>query len=84
MPVAIIVAIRTKQNDDGLTFTSNHVFVIIFAHIAEEILGLLLTPFWALRYTINKDWEFYRALDTILYLIEVLLILGGLYLLFNR
>ena len=82
-PVAIIAAYRTKHNNDGLTFSSNNIIVIIFAHIAEELLGLILTPIWTIMYTIKKDWDFYKILDTILYFIEVIFIIIGLYTIFN-
>ena len=50
IPIAIIGAFATKYGDggEGLSFKSDNLFVIFFAHIAEEILGLFLTPFWFL------------------------------------
>ena len=47
IPIAIIGAFATKYGDggEGLLFKSDNIVVIIFAHIAEEILGLFLTPF---------------------------------------
>lgn len=50
IPIAIVSAFATKYGDngEGLSFKSNNLFVIFFAHIAEEILGLFLSPFWFL------------------------------------
>ncbi len=71
--IAIIGAILTKYNDDGegLTFTSDNVIVIIFAHIGEEILGIFLTPIWFLKDIILGDLKASKIVDYILYFIEV-------------
>jgi len=48
IPIAVIGAFSTKYRDngEGLLFNSENAFVIAFAHIAEETLGLVCTPFW--------------------------------------
>lgn len=80
IPIAIIAAFATKYGDEGegLSFKSNNLFVIIFAHVAEEILGLFLTPFWFLvdffrKRLGNKG----KAIDYITYLIELIFFIGG-------
>lgn len=58
IPIAIIGAFATKYGDggEGLSFKSDNLFVIFFAHIAEEILGLFLTPFFdIIEKVINRD-----------------------------
>ena len=73
IPIAIIGAFATKYGDggEGLSFKSDNLFVIFFAHIAEEILGLFLTPFWFLidlfRKRLDDDG---RAVDYITYYIR--------------
>lgn len=75
IPLAIVCAFSTKYGDggDGLTFNSDNIVVIIFAHIAEEILGLFLTPFWFLvdlfRKRLDDDG---KAVDYITYVIELI------------
>jgi len=75
IPIAIIGAFATKYGDggEGLSFKSDNIFVIIFAHIAEEILGLFLTPFWFLvdlfKQRLDDDG---KALDYITYVIELI------------
>ena len=75
IPIAIIGAFETKYGDggEGLSFKSDNLFVIFFAHIAEEILGLFLTPFWFLidlfRKRLDDDG---KAVDYITYVIELI------------
>ena len=75
IPIAIIGAFATKYGDggEGLSFKSDKLFVIFFAHIAEEILGLFLTPFWFLidlfRKRLDDDG---KAVDYITYVIELI------------
>lgn len=84
IPIAIIGAFATKYGDDGegLLFKSDNIVVIIFAHIAEEILGLFLTPFWFLidffKKRLDDDG---KAIDYITYLIELIFIAVGFLLL---
>lgn len=77
IPIAIIGAFATKYGDggEGLTFKSDNLAVIAFAHIAEELLGLLLTPFWFLKdlFTKNLD-DGWKIFDYITYAIELLFI----------
>ena len=51
IPIAIIGAYETKYVDhgEGLTFESQFVLIIIMSHIAEELLGLVMSPFWLLK-----------------------------------
>lgn len=80
IPIAIIGAYATKYEDDGngLTFKSQNIVVIIFAHMAEEILGLLLTPFWFLTDFFKKKLgDEGKAIDYITYLIELIFIFIG-------
>ena len=81
IPIAIIGAYSTKYGDqgEGLQFQSNNIIVIIFAHIAEEILGLFQTPFWFLKNLFCKDLTATKAIDFILYFIEILFIILGFY-----
>ena len=75
--IAIVCAIITKQidNGEGLTFKSDKVLVIMFAHIAEEILGLILTPIWFIKDLITKKWNAWKVFDYITYFIEVVIAL---------
>lgn len=81
IPVAIIGAFATKYEDDGagLSFASDNIFVIIFAHIAEEILGLFLTPFWFLIDLFSKRLTEEKSFDYILYLTELVFVSVGLF-----
>ena len=83
IPIAIIGAFATKYSDsgEGLTFISNNVVVIIFAHIAEELLGLILTPFWFLKDVFTKGLDGWKILDYITYAIELVFIFSGIVLL---
>lgn len=75
VPVAIIGAFSTKYGDggEGLTFKSDNLFVIFFAHIAEEILGLFLTPFWFLIDLFKKRLDDDgKVFDYITYVIELM------------
>ena len=80
IPLAIIGAFATKYVDDGegLLFDSDNIFVIIFAHIAEELLGLILTPFWFLKDLFTQDLnEAWKIIDYITYAIEIVFIFIG-------
>lgn len=74
VPIAIIGAFATKYGDggEGLSFNSDNLFVIAFAHIAEEILGLFLSPFWFLidlfRQNLDDDG---KLVDYITYAMEL-------------
>ena len=61
-------------------YTSHNIVVIIFAHIAEEILGIVLTPFWFLRdiftHNMDDDWKIW---DYITYAIEWIVIFIGVF-----
>ncbi len=75
IPIAVIGTFATKYGDDweGLTFKSDNILVIIFAHIAEEILGLILTPFWFLIDLFKKRLDDDgKAVDYITYVIELI------------
>ena len=82
IPIAIVGAFATKYSDggNGLSFKSNNLFVIVFAHIAEEILGLFLTPFWFLidffRKSLDTDG---KVLDYVTYAIELLFFIIGVF-----
>lgn len=86
IPIAIIGAFATKYEDNGtgLSFDSDNILVIMFAHIAEEILGLFLTPFWFLIDLFSKRFTEEKALDYILYLAELIFIGVGLFFLIAR
>ena len=80
IPIAIIGAFYTKYADDGegLLFKSDNIFVIIFAHIAEEMLGLLLSPFWFLVDLFKKRLDDDgKAVDYITYLIALIFYVVG-------
>ena len=74
IPIAIIGAFATKYGDggEGLTFDSDNIFVIIFAHIAEELLGLFLTPFWFLKDLFTQDFDGWKIFDYIIYALELI------------
>lgn len=79
IPIAIIGAFATKYSDDGegLTFNSDNIVVIIFAHIAEEVLGLFLTPFWFLKDLFTKNFDGWKIFDYATYVIELIFIFIG-------
>lgn len=80
IPIAIIGAFATKYSDNGevLTFDSDNIVVIMFAHIAEEVLGLMLTPFWFLKDLFTKSFNAWKIFDYITYLAELIFIAIGL------
>ncbi len=81
IPIAIIGAFATKYGDggEGLSFKSGNVVVIIFAHIAEEIMGLFLTPFWFLVDLFKKRLDDDgKAVDYITYAIELIFLAIGI------
>lgn len=83
IPIAVIGAFATKYRDygEGLTFDSDNIVVIIFAHIAEELLGLVATPFWFLKDLFTQDLEGWKVFDYVTYLIELIYIAIGFILL---
>lgn len=81
IPIAIIGAFATKYGDggEGLSFKSDNIIVIIFAHIAEEILGLFLTPFWFLVDLFKKRLDDDdKAVDYITYVVELIFFAVGI------
>lgn len=81
VPIAIISAFATKYRDggEGLSFKSDLLLVIAFAHIAEKILGLLLTPFWFLRDIFRKTLTGAdKIADYITYAIELIFFTVGM------
>lgn len=81
IPIAIIGAFATKYGDDGegLLFKSDNIVVIIFAHIAEEILGLFLTPLWFLVDLFKKRLDDDgKAVDYITYVVELIFFAVGI------
>ena len=82
--IAIIGAFATKYGDggEGLSFKSDNIIVIIFAHIAEEILGLFLTPFWFLVDLFKKRLDDDgKAVDYITYVVELIFFAVGIWVL---
>ena len=81
IPIAIIGGFYTKYYDhgEGLSFKSDNIIVIIFAHIAEELLGLFLSPFWFLRDLFTKNLSVGKVVDYALYCVELIFIFMGLY-----
>lgn len=79
IPIAIVCAFATKYGDAGagLTFASENIFVIVFAHIAEELLGLILTPFWFLKDLFTRNFDGWKIVDYVTYLIEIIFVLIG-------
>ena len=79
IPIAVIGAFQTKYGDGGvgLSFNSDKVLVILFAHIAEEILGLVRTPVWFIKDLITKSFEGMKVLDYFLYFMELIFIALG-------
>lgn len=80
IPIALIGGFATRyvDNGKGLTFHSSNLLVIIFAHIAEELLGLVATPFWFLKDLFTRNLgDRWKAFDYITYTIELLFIVMG-------
>ncbi len=87
IPIAILGAFQTKYSDggEGLTFQSDMIIVILFAHIAEEILGLFLTPAWLIKDLLTRNFDNSdKILDYITYAIELVVILAGITILYRR
>lgn len=80
IPIATIGAFATKYSDggEGLTFGSNNIVVIMFAHIGEELLGLLLTVCWFLKDLFTKNFNGWKVFDYVTYVIELVFILIGI------
>ena len=80
IPIAIIGAFATKYRDGGmgLSFASNNIFIIIMAHIGEEILGLICTPFWFLMHLFTKQMYGERIFDYISWAILIAFIVAGI------
>jgi len=80
LPIAIIGAISTKHKDcgEGLTFDSDNVVVIFFAHIGEELLGLFLSPFWLIVDLIRRRLTEEKVADYIVYFLLIAFIYIGL------
>lgn len=76
--IALIGALVTKYYDkgEGLTFESDKILVIMFSHIAEEILGLILTPVWFIKDLIKKSFNGWKIFDYITYTIEIMIMLA--------
>ena len=75
--IAVIGAFSTKYSDEGIgiSFISDNIIVIMFAHIAEEILGIIFTPFCFLRDLFSKELTLINILDYITFTIEVIIAL---------
>ncbi len=85
IPIGIICAFQTKYADFGfgITFMSTNPLIIFFAHIGEEIWGLVATPFWLLKAIFTRDWEFWAIVDFIVYFLELIFIFFGMKALFG-
>lgn len=85
IPIAIIGAFSTKYGDygEGLSFTSDNLLVIAFAHIAEDILGLVCSPFWFLRDLFTHNLNIEKVVGYIIYVLELVFIACGLISLFG-
>lgn len=82
IPLAIIGAFATRFSDGGvgLTFYSDNLFVIAFAHIAEDLLGLFLTPFWFLKDLFMKNLDDrWKMFDYVTYVVELFFVLIGVF-----
>ena len=80
IPISVFGSFQTKFADHGvgLSFYSDKLIVILFAHIAEEILGLICTPFWFLRDFFSKNLnEADKIIDYVTYLLELIFIILG-------
>jgi hypothetical protein len=87
IPIAIIGAFYTKYVDDGegLLFDSDSILVIIFGHVAEEILGIVGTPFWFLKDLFTQELDEYgKIIDYITWLIEIIIIAIGIFILWHN
>lgn len=83
IPVALVCAFGTKYADDGegLLFTSDNIVIIMFGHIVEDVLGIVGTPFWFLKDVFTRDWDFWKIVDYVFYLLLVVFIVVGVVLL---
>lgn len=82
IPISVTCAFSTKYgySGDALYFYSDKIIVIMFGHIGEEILGLVLTPLWFLKDLFTKKLDDgWKVFDYFTYLIEILFIVFGLF-----
>ena len=77
IPIAIIGAYETKYVDhgEGLTFESQFILIIIMSHIAEELLGLVMSPFWLLKDIFTKNLNFWKVIDYATYAVLLIFII---------
>lgn len=80
IPISVICAFQTKYEDKGIAlyFYSEKILIIMFGHIAEEIIGLVLAPFWFLMQLFSGDLTLGRIVDYVLLLLELLFIFFGI------
>ena len=80
IPIAVIGAFATKYADfgAGLSFNSSNIIVIMFAHIAEELQGLLLSVFWFLKDLFTHGLSFAKIIDYLVYFALVVYIALGM------
>lgn len=86
LPISFIGALATKYLDygRGLTFKSYKIVIIMFAHVGEDLLGLVLTPFWFLIDLISKKLnDAWKLFDYATYAIEIVFIVIGMLLCFT-
>ena len=74
IPVSILCAFVVKYyyDGEGLLFDSDSILVIIFGHIPEEFLGLILTPIWFVKDIVTKNFNGWKILDYCLYWMEII------------
>ena len=80
IPIAIVGAFETKYLDSGkgLTFDSDNILVIIFAHIAEDILALFLSVFWFLKDFFSGNLDAQKIASHVIAFSMILFILIGI------
>ena len=79
IPVAVICAFGTKyaDNGEGLLFTSDNIVIIMFGHLVEDALGIMGTPFWFLKDVFTHDWDTWKVVDYVFYLLLIAFIVLG-------
>lgn len=81
IPASIICAFGTKYADggEGLLFQSSSIVIIMFGHLFEDLLGMVGTPFWFLKDLFAHDWNVWKIVDYLFYLVLVSFIAVGVF-----
>lgn len=86
IPISVFCAFATKYGDggEGLLFTSDSIVIIMFGHLFEDLLGIVGSPLWFLKDLFTHNWDSWKVLDYLIYLLLIAFIASGIVLLAIR